>query len=147
MGHKIFKTFISSASQIMIETIYCKNIGQIHPSNNRFKFLFQITSLGIGALQNTKILATYSSFTDNSKFLYTLANLIISRLVVIYELWLYQSLTISLWLKAKGIFQNVACATNQVIFTRVTLVYYLVVTYIAVVCLVNWKQKFYLQNA
>ena len=43
-GWEIFKTFISFASQIMEEEIYCQNIG--NPSNSRLKFLYQIASLG-----------------------------------------------------------------------------------------------------
>ena len=49
--HLFFGAFISSASQIMKEEIYCQNIGT-NTLNSRFKFLDQITCLGSGALQN-----------------------------------------------------------------------------------------------
>ena len=68
--------------------------------------------------------ATNSSFTDNSKFTYTLANILISRSVV---MWQYRKfncasylITITLCLGAKIISQNVAYRTNRAIFTRIT---------------------------
>ena len=37
-----------------------KTLGQIHPSNNRFKFLYQIPSLGTGTLQYWQYLDHYT---------------------------------------------------------------------------------------
>ena len=51
-GTLIFSDFISLASQIMKEKFIAKTLGQICPSNDRFKFLYQITFLGTWTLQN-----------------------------------------------------------------------------------------------
>ena len=50
-GTLIFSDFISLASQIMKEKFIAKTLGQIYPSNNRFKLLYQITFPGTWTLQ------------------------------------------------------------------------------------------------
>ena len=52
MGHLYFRALIFSTSQIMKEKIIAKALKQIQPFNSRFKFLSQITCLGIGILQS-----------------------------------------------------------------------------------------------
>ena len=66
-----------------------KTLELIHPSNNKFTFSYQIASFGTQTLAKILTIVPYStnySFTNSSKFTYTLANVIISRPVVIYEL-------------------------------------------------------------
>ena len=110
-GTLSFKMFISSASQSM-KKIY---LGQLHPSKKRFEILYQIAPLAQGLSKVAKILtivpyATNSLFTNNSKFTYTQANVIISRPMVTYGLQMCQLL--------KNNLQNAIYGTNQAIFTR-----------------------------
>ena len=49
---RFLKPFISSASQTMKEETFPKTIGQIPPSKNRLKFLYQIASIGTGTFQS-----------------------------------------------------------------------------------------------
>ena len=80
----------------MKEKIIAKTLGQTHPFNSRFKFYIKQHALAQELFKVTKILtivpyATNFSFTNNSKFTYTLANVFISRLVVIFEFYLRQA--------------------------------------------------------
>ena len=70
----------------MQEEIYCQNFEANTSFNKRLKFSYQIVSLST-ATKITKTMTTAPHATnDNSKFIYTLANVIVFRSVVIYEL-------------------------------------------------------------
>ena len=71
----------------MQKEIYCQNFETNTSFNKRLKFFYQIVSLSTATPKITKTMTTAPHATnDNSKFIYTLANVIVFRSVVIYEL-------------------------------------------------------------
>ena len=91
MGHQIFNTFTSSAIKIIGEEIYCQNIVANTPFQQQIQ-VFALSSIHrhrlfkIAEILTIVPYAAKFSFTDNSTFTYTLANVFIFRPRILYKL-------------------------------------------------------------
>ena len=89
MGLLFFRAFISSASQINERKICCQTIeANIYPLSIAVSMPWSIFK--VATILTIIPWVTNSSFSNNSKFTYNLANVFISRPVAIYKLQLCQ---------------------------------------------------------